>query len=260
MNDLFHAVSSEWLKRRRSLTTPLVAGSATFVPAIMLAARLRHAENLPVLYASRTFWQDLFVQAWESMALMVLPLASMLIVSLVTQIEDRNHGWKQLQAAPLPLRTIFLAKLTVILALVGLLVFLHGLAILAVGLMPTLLLPELSAPTATFPFAAYCSRSATFLADVLPVVSLQYLLALRFRTFVAPLAIGMALWILSIGLISWQYSYILPYSYPALDYLLVEYQRPLVLPTDPSTVAIAACLVFTMAAAVSFSSRRDAAR
>lgn len=260
MNDLFHAVSSEWLKRRRSLTTPLVAGSATFVPAIMLAARLRHAENLPALYASATFWQDLFVQAWESMALMVLPLASMLIVSLVTQIEDRNNGWKQLQAAPLPLRTIFLSKLTVILVLVGLLVFLHGLALLAVGLVPALLLPELSAPTATFPLAAYCLRSATFLADVLPVVSLQYLLALRFRTFVAPLAIGMALWILSIGLISWQHSYILPYSYPALDYLLVEYQRPLVLPTDPSAVAIAASLVFTIAAAVSFSSQRDAAR
>jgi len=257
MSNLLHAVSSEWLKRRRSLTTPLVAGSATFVPAIMLAARLRHPENLPALYASPDFWQKLFVQAWESMALMVLPLATMLIVSLVTQIEDRSNGWKLLQAAPLPLRTIFLSKLIVILALVGLLVFLHGLALLLVGLAPTLLLPALGAPTTALPLAEHCARSATFLADVLPVISLQYLLALRFRTFVAPLAVGMALWILSIGLISWQYSYLLPYSYPALDYLSVEYRRPLVLPADPSTLAVAVSLTFTIAAAIAFSSRKN---
>jgi len=257
MLSLLHAVSSEWLKRRRSLTTWLVVGSATFVPAVMFAARLRHPANLAAIYGDPKFWDILFVQAWESMALMILPLATMLIVSLVTQIEDRNSGWKQLHAAPLPLSTIFLSKLVVILVLVTGIVVLHNFAIYLVGVLPALLLPGLTVHAATFPALAQLARAAVFLVDVLPVVGIQYLLALRLRTFVAPLAIGMALWILSLGLMSWQYSYLLPYTYPSLDYLRVEYHRNLPLPSAPSTIAVLVFLAATAAGAMVFSLRKN---
>ncbi len=40
----------------------------------------------------------------------------------------------------------------------------------------------------------------------------------------------------------------------ALDYLIVEYHRPLPLPTSPSTIAMAVSVVLTIAAAVGFCS------
>jgi hypothetical protein len=251
------AVRSEWLKRRRSLTTWLVLGSAAFVPAIIFLSRFRRIEALPAMHRDPRFWDLLWVQAWESMALMILPLAVMLAVSLITQIEDRNNGWKQLHAAPLPLPVIFTAKLIVILALIAGLVGLFTAAVYLTGVLPALVFARVNRPVPPFPAAYALARDASYVIDVLPIVSLQYLLALRFRTFVAPLAIGMACWILSIGTMSWHYNYVIPYSYAGLDYLLVEYHRPMRVPAAPPTIAAAVFLVSTMAAYAVYALRRD---
>jgi hypothetical protein len=254
---LMHAVSSEWLKRRRSLTTWLVWGSAAFVPAIILLARLRRPAALPAVYAARDFWDVLWKQAWESMALMILPFTSMLIVSLIAQIEDRDNAWKQVHAAPVPLPVIFVAKLMVIVALAGIMLVAHTGALYASAVVPAIILPAVSAPSQPFPLLAFMRRNLDFLVDALPIVAIQYALALRFRSFVAPLAIGMALWILSIATLSWTYNYLVPYSYAGLDYLVREYHRVIPLPASPRLIAGASFLVFTMAGYGVYASRRD---
>jgi hypothetical protein len=252
-----HALSSEWLKRRRSLTTWLVIGSAGFVPAIIFLSRFRRRTAVPAIYADARFWELLWRQACESMTLMILPLAVMLMVSLVTQIEDRNNGWKQVHAAPLPLPVIYLAKLSVILVMVGALVLLHTAAVYAAGILPAVILPSVPRPVQSFPLLAFVRRDLDFFIDALPIVAIQYGLALRFRTFLAPLAIGMAMWILSVGTISWTYNYLIPYSYAGLDYLIVEYRRAVPLPASPRMIAAACFCVFTVAGYVVYASRRD---
>jgi hypothetical protein len=252
-----HALASEWLKRRRSLTTWLVAGSAGFAPTIILLSRFRRPNVVPAVYADARFWELLWRQACESLAVLILPLAVMLLVSLITQIEDRNNAWKQVHAAPLPLPVIYLAKLTVILVLVAALILLHTAAIYAAAVVPAVVLPNVSWPGQPFPLLAFVTRDVDFFIDTLPIVAIQYGLALRFRTFVAPLAIGMAMWILSIGTISWSYNYLIPYSYAALDYLMVEYRRTLPLPASPRVIAAACFFVFTVAGYVVYASRRD---
>jgi lantibiotic transport system permease protein len=247
---------SEWLKRRRSLTTPLVIGSAAFVPSIILIARFRRPDALPRILADPQYWTTLSVQAWESMALMILPMTVMLVVSLVTQIEDRNNGWKQVHAAPVRPGIVFLAKLAVILLLVAQMLVLFVAAIYGAGIVPALLTPGVRVPSA-FPAGTFLMRAGVFLVDVLPIAALQYLLALRFRSFVAPLAVGLAGWLLSIGTSSWHYSFVLPYSYPTLDYLMVEYHRALPVPAPPSVIAAGCFVVFTGAAYVTFALRKD---
>ena len=250
-------VSSEWLKRRRSLTGWLVAGAAAFVPSIIFLSRFRRIGALPALYRDPEFWPRLWVQAWEAMALMILPLAVILLVSLITQIEDRNNGWKQVHASPVPLAAIFLAKLAVIHVLVAQLVILFTAAIYLAGVLPAIVIPGVPAPVKPFPLATAIARDAAFLIDSLPIVALQYLLALRFRTFLAPLAVGMALWILSVGTISWQYNYLIPYSHAGLDYLIVEYHRPRPLPAGLPAIAGVCFVVFTVAGYVMYARRRD---
>jgi len=253
----FRVVSSEWLKRRRSLTTWLVVGAAAFVPSIIFLSRFRRIGALPAIYQDPEFWPRLWVQAWEAMALMILPLASMLIVSLITQIEDRNNGWKQVHAAPVPLAATFLAKLAVIVILVAELVALFNVAIYLAGVLPAIVIPGVPAPARPFPLAHALKRDAIFLADTLPIVALQYLLALRFRTFIAPLAIGMALWILSVGTVSWYYNFLIPYSHAGLDYLIVEYHRVRPLPASLPAIAGTFFFVFTVAGYVMYARRRD---
>lgn len=254
---LAHAVHSEWLKQKRSLTFRLALGSAGFVPAIIFLSRFRRIGELPALHRNPRFWELLWVQAWESMALMILPLAIMLMVTLITQIEDRNNAWKQVFATPQPLATIFLAKLAVILALVIQLIAYFTGAIYLAGILPAVCLPSVDRPAAAFPIAPFLKRDAAFLVDVLPIVAVQYLLALRFRTFLTPLGAGMAIWILSVGTLGWQYRYLIPYSFAGIDYLTVEYRRPLPLPASPPVIASAYFVVFTTAAYVLFARRKD---
>ena len=251
------AVSSEWLKRRRSLTTWLVVGAAGFVPAIITLARFRRIDAVAAAYRRPEFWELLWRQAWESMALMILPLSVMLLVSLITQLEDRNNGWKQLHAAPITLPAIFAAKLSVILILSLGVLILHTAALYVAAVVPPLLLGAVDMPVRAIPLAAFMRRNLDFLIDASPIVAIQYALALRFRTFVAPLAIGMALWIFSIGTMSWNYNYLIPYSYAGIDYLAVEYQRPRPLPASPRAIAAAGFVVFTLAGYLVFASRRD---
>src|SRR5215207_9933187 len=130
------SVRSEWLKTRRSLTTWVVVGAASFVPAIVLMIRLTRPAGLPALYRSPDFWTRLWISMWESMALMVLPLTIIVLVSLVTQIEYRNNTWKQLHASPQPLGRIFFAKLLVIFALVVELFVCFNVAVYLLAMLP----------------------------------------------------------------------------------------------------------------------------
>ena len=253
---LVFSVSSEWLKQKRSLTFRLVLGSACFIPAIILLSRFRRLDTLPALYRTPDFWNTLWVQTWESMALMILPMAIMLTVSLITQIEDHNNAWKQVFASPQTLAAVFAAKLIVILILMLELILLSTAAIYLCGVVPPLLLPGVDAP-ARFPFWRFLRRDLVFAIDVLPIVALQYLLALRFRTFLTPLGIGLALWIFSIGTMSWSYRYIVPYSYAGIDYLAVEYHRPMTLPASPPVIAGGCFVVFTIIGYALYASRRN---
>ena len=254
---LGRSVRSEWLKRRRSLTIPLMLGSACFIPAIIFLSRFRRIDSLPELYRSPRFWDTLWVQSWEAMALMILPMAIMLTVTLITQIEDTNNAWKQVHATPQPLAIVYAAKLSVILVLVAGLILAFTAAIYVSGVLPAAIFSHVDAPAGDFPLLRFLRRDAVFFVDVLPIVALQYLLALRFRTFLTPLGIGMAVWILSVGTLGWTYKYLIPYSYGSIDYLTVEYRRPTPMPAAPAAIAAACFVVFTLAGYVFYVRRRD---
>ena len=250
------SVASEWLKQRRSLAGYVVIGSACFVPSIVFLSRFRQVDALPGLYRSAGFWDTLWRQSWEAMALMILPMAVMLLASLLAQVEYRSNAWKQTFTTPQPIAAIFAAKLAVLLALVAGLIACFNAAIYAAGTAPALLFAHVPYPVPVR-VGHFLARDLSFFADVLPIVSLQFVLAILLRSFLAPLAIGMALWVLSVGTISWQYSWTLPYSAATLDYLLVEYRRPLELPVSPPAIASAYAVLFTGVGYVLYARKRE---
>lgn len=256
MKTFMYSLSSEWLKQRRSLAGWVVLGSAVFIPAIIFLSRFRQIDALPALYRTPRFWEGLWKQSWEAMALMILPMAIMLLASLLAQIEYRNNAWKQVHAAPQPLASVFAAKLVVLLTLVAALIACFNLAIYAAGILPAVLFTNVPSPVGVHA-RYFLARNVSFFIDVLPIVGLQFVLALLFRSFLVPLGIGMTLWIFSVGTLSWRYSWIVPYSATTLDYLKVEYLRALPLPVRPPVIAAGYFFVFTVVGYLLYAHKRE---
>ncbi|MEO8116768.1 MAG: hypothetical protein ABI653_03910 [Bacteroidota bacterium] len=86
-NNFIHCLQSEWLKKKRSLASWIVVIGGFFTPAIIIIARLvQHNELIPI-YTDAHFWELLWKNSWESMAIFLLPLGVILSTSLITQIE-----------------------------------------------------------------------------------------------------------------------------------------------------------------------------
>lgn len=214
-----HALQSEWLKQRRSLSAWLVIAGGFFVPLLMLAARLYDHEGLPSMYASGMFWTLTWGHAWEFSAMFLLPMGTVFASSLITQIEHRNNAWKQVHALPLSLPTIYAAKLTIVIAMLLQYLLLFNIGVALVVLVPVALVPGVSMPAAAFPLTTFLRHDLLFFLGCLPIVALQYLLGLRFRNFMVPIGAGFALWVLSMMTLGWKWGWLLPYRYTLHTYL-----------------------------------------
>ena len=255
---LIASIRSEWLKQKRSLTIWLVLGGGLLIPGLILAIRILRPAGLPELYRAAGFWERLSTQMWESMSVFIMPLVIILCASLIAQLEYRNNTWKQVHATPQPLAAIFVSKLVVILSMVALLFVCFNAGIYLSGMGPAILFSAVDAPASPIPYALFFKQNAVFFIDSLPIVGLQYLLALRFRNFMVPMGVGMAIWILSIGALPWEYNYILPYSHAVIDYTATVPSRVShALPVAAPVIAAAYFLVFTVAGYVVYALKGD---
>jgi len=208
------------LKTRRCFFGWLIAGAAFFVPLIVLAARMKRSGDLPAIYARTDFWERLWTITWEATAILILPTLLLLVVTLVVHIEERGNAWKQVHATPQRFATLYVAKLVVLLLLLARFLILVILAMTVTGFIPPLVDGRVPFPAVAWPTAIALDRATRYFVDSLPLITFQLLLALRFRTLMTPLGVGGAIWILSVGTLNTAYSHWIPYSYPALDYLL----------------------------------------
>ena len=115
LSAFFNSVLSERIKLRRSLLGWLILCGGSFVPAIMLAVRFRRQQQLPSWHRLGIFWERHWVESWESISIMILPLMVVLLTTLIIQVEYRNNTWKQVHVSPQTCGTIFSAKLAVVL-------------------------------------------------------------------------------------------------------------------------------------------------
>ena len=219
ISSFVHSFQSEWLKKKRSLSSWLVIVGGFFTPLIIIIARLVHYNQLPALYAKDGFWNQLWQSSWESMAIFLLPIGVILATSLITQLEYKNNTWKQLHTTPLSFTTIFFSKLLVILIMVVQFFVLFNIGIYLSALIPYLLVKGVPYPTAPVPFAAILREDGYYFIDCLPIVALQYLLSLKYKNFLVPVGIGFGLWIASLGALSWKFGYLIPYTYCMLNFL-----------------------------------------
>ncbi len=236
---------SEYLKTRRSTAIWLIIAGSLFTPSIIFAARMYRQKVIAPMYLSPNFWQTAWNQAWEATAFFVLPMGIIMATGLITQLEWRNNAWKQLHTTPQRLTTIFFTKFFVIAFLLLQFFLLFNCCLYGLAVLPALLLPHVAFPPAPYPFAQFLQGNINFFLDCLPIVGLQYALSLHFRNFLVPLGIGFLLWILSIGILSWEHSYTLPYIYCAFEQVRnTSRALKLTSPIDIHLLSVAYFLVF----------------
>jgi hypothetical protein len=222
---------SEWLKTKRSLAFWMVVMGAFFTPTIIIVARLVRYDKLPEIYSANDFWELAWKNSWESMAIFFLPLGAILSTSLITQIEYKNNTWKQLHTLPLSLTTIFFAKLAVIMTLMLQFFILFNVGIYLSAVVPFLLVSGVPFPAKPIPYTYFLKENMLYFVDCLPIVALQYLIALKFKNFLVPVGLGFLFWVGSLAALSWKFGYVLPYTYCMYNYLKGGVQTKAAVPT-----------------------------
>jgi hypothetical protein len=258
MAAFINSLQAEWIKRRRSLASLLVISGAFFIPMVIIVVRIFHAEKLPELYNSPNFWEKLWQNSWESMALFLVPLGIIMATSLVAQLEFKNNAWKQLHTTPLGLTTVFFSKYTIVIFMVLEFFVLFNIGIYLSAVIPFALTNGTPYPVAPIPFAFFLSENALFFIDCLPIIALQYLLSLQFKNFLIPFGTGFMLWILSIGCLAWKYNYTIPYTHGMLNYLKDQTRGRAVIPdANIHWFAIGYFTVFTIAGYVLYVTKKE---
>lgn len=251
------SVRSEWLKQKRSLASWMVLTGAFFTPAIIIAARLVNRAGLPALYARDDFWLVLWRSSWESVAVFFLPMGAVLATSLFAQLEFKNNTWKQVRALPLSDATIYFSKLLIILTMLGIFLVLFNVGIYLSAVVPALVVPGVPYPSAPIPWQHFLREDVLYFIDCLPIVALQFVVSLQFRNFLVPVGGGFMLWVLTLGMLSWKWSFLFPYSYTTLNFLKhVAVTRGIRPPVDIHLLALGYFFIFTVVGYVLFVRRR----
>jgi len=213
---------------------------------------------MSALYVSNDFWQKLWDQAWESMAAFLLPIGIILAVSLITQIEYKNNTWKQLHATPQRVFTIFSAKFLAIVIMLGEVFVLFNVGIYLSAVIPSILFSSIPYPTAPIPYQNFLNANINLFLDCLPILALQYLISLQFRNFLVPVGAGFVIWFLGVGILSWEYSYLLPYVHSTLDFLISSNQfGGRKIPVKIQLLAIIYFALFTTASYVLYVNKKE---
>jgi len=257
---LTHSFQSELLKSKRTVAFWLVVAGAFLTPAIVTIARLIRYKSLPGLYASPDFWTSHWRSSWESMALFLLPLGVILMISLLTQLEYRNNTWKQLHTLPLTFTTIFLSKLSFIIAMVISYFVLFNVGIFLSAIIPYLIVADVPYPQMNVPAGFFLQQNLYYFVDCLPIIALQYLLCLRFKNFLVPMGVGFLLWVGSLASLSWNYGYTVPYTYDMYTYLKSGVTTKAIIPdVNFHAIAIGYFITITLIAYVLYIKKEEKA-
>ena len=208
---------AEFFKLKRSAAFWLTVVGAAFVPIInFIKCVARPDVFVPMFHKSG--WNGFIDDNWSIAASFLLIMYVILVTGLVTQLEFRNNTWKQVYACPRSFADIFFSKLIVILALILLCFLLFNLFIVLSAWSINWVRPGYDFFSQGIPFMKMAAVSGKIYLSILAMVSIQYLLSLRFRNIIVPIGTGLALLITGFIIRNWEHIDYYPYMYSILVY------------------------------------------
>jgi hypothetical protein len=215
------AARTELIKTRRSSAFWLSVLGAAFMPVIFfLMYTLKPKSFIPALAGDP--WTGHFLRGWQSLAPFLLPMFVILSCSLITQIEYKNNTWKQVFASPQSIGAIFFSKFLAIHIMILFCFLLFNFFMIISALAVNVINKGYSFTHHAIDWLTLVKWSFKTYVSVLGICALQYWLSLRFKNFIVPIAIGLALLIASLALLQWEHIYKIPYAAPILTFMSIR--------------------------------------
>jgi hypothetical protein len=216
------------LKTKRSATFYVTIITAAIMPVIFLIDMIVDGPNAET---RKDPLNAVFKMGLEVLTLAFLPMFVIAVCTLLPQIEYRNNTWKQVYASPQTKANVFVAKFLLVQMLLLLLLLSFNVLMASFCVIGHFIAPELNMLNQPFNSSAWADYNVNAYVAVLAISTIQFWLGLRFKNFIIPMAVGLAMWVTGILLIfEFKPSYVnlFPYSYSALS-VLPKYKQ--ILPT-----------------------------
>ncbi|GAA4329569.1 ABC transporter permease [Flaviaesturariibacter amylovorans] len=245
------ALKAEMLKTKRTASFYFTLVGAAVIPFTFLL-------NLIVDGLDDTRKDPLnsiFRVASEMNGLVIFPMFVILVCTLLPQIEYRNNTWKQVLTAPHTKGRVFLAKflnihLLLFLFLVADLIFM-GVVVVAANFID----PSLHLLQNPFDLGKVLAKWGNMYLAALAIGSFQFWLGLRFRNFIIPIAVGLALWLTgTLMVFEYKSSFATYFPYSFQTFSLLPRTQPLL--GQMAWTSLAYALLFLILGFADFRNRR----
>lgn len=214
--NLLISLRSELLKTRRTASFYLTLIGAAVGPVIYLFNVLVDEDEIDA--STKDPLNALFKILSEMNGAVFFPWFIILICTLLPQVEYRNNTWKQIFASPQTKANVFLAKfMNVHLLMLVFLMATHLFMFLTIiGI--NFIKPTLNLFKHSLYGSAVLVNAANAYILMLGVCAIQFWIGLRFRNFIVPIGMGLALWLTGTLLalhFNPNLAYYFPYSFHA---------------------------------------------
>jgi len=206
---------SEWQKTKNiwGFTMSLLGPLA--VSLIMVYAFFHNAEKAS---NATNPWNDLALHTYQFYFLLY-PLFAALAAFLLSNIEHKNQGFKQIFSLPAPKSYFYFSKVLILLSWIFCSLVLAGLLIGISGKFLGMAIPA-------YGFQEYQPENITWIylfrmfISLLSILSIHFFLSLYWDNFI--ISIGAAVFLLVLGMTiynNWEYAYLFPYTYPVQHFI-----------------------------------------
>ena len=127
-------------------------------------------------------------------SVVALPIYQILVCTLSPQVEYKNNTWKQVLTSPQTKMNIFLAKFINIQLLIGLFLVTNLLFMIIGAVILHFIEPSLHVLNQPLHWDDILMSRVSAYVALLAMCAIQYWLGLKFKNFIVPIAIGIALW------------------------------------------------------------------
>lgn len=189
--NLLISLRSEILKTRRTASFYLTFIAGAFGPMTSLLESLLdgvRAEEKAILL------NKMFTTKFQMTGFLLFPLFIVLICTLLPQIEYKNHTWKQVLTSPQTKGNLFIAKFLNVHLLILVFLVTNQLFMLIAAVVLHFTEPSLNVLNQSVNGYAILMTVVNSYAGLLAICAIQFWIGLRFKNFIAPIAIGLALW------------------------------------------------------------------
>jgi len=241
------STQAELLKTKRTASFWLSVIGASFIPIILFIALLQEGNpDGAAKGISQSPWIIFFRMGWQVLSVFLLPMYIILVSTLITQIEYKNNAWKQVFASPQSLGTIFFSKFVTIHFMIVFCFLLFNFFMIVSALFANVVNPKHGFLDHSIDWQYLLRLNGRIYLSILGISAIQYWLSLRFKSFIAPVGIGLALLIGSVIAIinQWKHVYKIPYAFPSLTFdALQKPGRPLLENHEWNSVAYFAIFI-----------------